>query len=101
MVGFHESFHCIGGWHQFCKEGSCDCQCHYPGPEGDRLRGLSWDGLIPGPLPEREDKYKSNDPEPWVRPFSGERAAHDGSNLHGSGYIFAPRPEFDDPKAFM
>lgn len=53
------------------------------------------DLLIPGALPERADNYVTDDPEPWLRPFSGERAAHTGVNLYGSGYVFAARKKHE------
>jgi hypothetical protein len=59
----------------------------YPRPEG-------LDELIPGPLPDRDDGYVTRDPEPWER-FDGTRAPHTGGNLGGSGYKFAPRPEYE------
>jgi hypothetical protein len=54
---------------------------------------MSDEPRIPGLLPYREDGYKSDDPEPWERPWNGERAPHTGVNLMGSGYLFNPRPQ--------
>lgn len=56
------------------------------------------DTLVPGPLPPRADNYVTTDPEPWERPWNGERTAHTGANLYGSGYVFKPRPEYDTPQ---
>lgn len=64
----------------------------------DWAPGGTWDQdfgsiVIPGPLPEREDNYITDDPEPWER-FDGQRIAHTGVNLYGSGYRFNPREDF-------
>lgn len=53
--------------------------------------------IVPGPRPNYPPTL---DPEPWLRPFSGERAPDTGINLHGSGYVWRPRIEYDLPPAY-